>query len=279
MYCEKISSRFWEIYHLIECHISLWPDFALSTVFFYLCFYERQADKPARPIGWLGSCERKYCLLYREKVSWKHFKPFWRNITSKIVMSWKRLPKFRHITWFCCLCFCESQVDKPAPPIGWLGSWERKYCLPGPGKYYEKISSRFGEIYHLIECHISLWPDFALSTVFFYLCFYERQADKPARPIGWLGSCERKYCLLCREKVSWKHFEPFWINIIYNIVLSFKRLQKFRHITWFFLSMFLWKPGWQTSAANWLTRFMRKWIVFLAQGKYYEKISSRFGEI
>ena len=84
---KNFRAVFWEIYHLIECRISLWPDFALSTVFFYLCFYERQADKPARPIGWLGSCERKYCLLYREKVSWKHFEPFWRNVTSKIVFS------------------------------------------------------------------------------------------------------------------------------------------------------------------------------------------------
>ena len=154
MYCEKISSRFWEIYHLIECHISLWPDFALSSVFFSLCFYERQVDKPARPIGWLGSCERKYCLLCREKVSWKNFEPFWRNITSKIVMSWKLLPNFRQITWFC------------------------------------------------------------------YLCFYGRQAYKPARPIGWLGSCERTYCLLGVGKVLWKNFEPFWRNVTSMIVFS-----------------------------------------------------------
>ena len=152
MCCGKISSRFWEIYHLIECHISLWPDFALSTIFFYLCFYECQAYKPAQPIGWLGSCERKYCLLCREKVSWRNFEPFWRNITRKIVMSWKLLPKCRQIIWFC------------------------------------------------------------------YLCFYGRQADKPARPIGWLGSCERKYCLLSAGKVSWNNLEPFWRNVTYKIV-------------------------------------------------------------
>ena len=146
MYCEKISIRFWEIYHLIECHISLWPDFALSTVFFNLCFYECQADKPARPIGWLSSCERKYCLLCREKVSWKNFEPFWRNITSKIVMSWKLLPKFRQITWFCYLCFYGRQADKPARPIGWLNSGERNIVYLAQGKYYEKISSRFGEM-------------------------------------------------------------------------------------------------------------------------------------
>ena len=134
MYCEKNSSRFWEIYHLIECHINLWPDFVLSSVFFNLCLYECQADKPARPIGWLSSCERKCCLLCREKVSWRNFEPFWRNITSKIVMSWKLLAKCRQITWFCYLCFYGRQADKPARPIGWLGSGERKYCLLGAGK-------------------------------------------------------------------------------------------------------------------------------------------------
>ena len=125
---KKISSLFWEIYHLIEYRISLWPDFALSTVFYSLWFYERQADKPARPIGWLGSFERKYCLLCRQKVSWKNFEPFWRNITSKIVMSLKLLPKFRQITWFCYLCFYGRMADKPARPIGWLGSGKSKYC-------------------------------------------------------------------------------------------------------------------------------------------------------
>ena len=120
----------------------------------FLCFYERLADKPARPIGWLGSCERKYCLLGAGKVSWKNFEPFWRNVTSKIVMSWKLLPKCRQITWF------------------------------------------------------------------FYLCFYGRQADKPARPIGWLRSCVRKYCLLCAGKVLWKNFEPFWRNVTSKIVFS-----------------------------------------------------------
>ena len=129
------------------------------------------------------------------------------------------------------------------------------------GMYCEKISSRFWEIYHLIECHISLWPDFALSTVFFNLCFYECQADKPARPIGWLGSCERKYCLLCREKVSWRNFESFWRNITSKIVMSWKLLPKFRQITWFFIYVSM-DAGWQTSAANWLTRFKWKDILF-----------------
>ena len=128
------------------------------------------------------------------------------------------------------------------------------------GMHCEKISSRFWEICHLIECHIRLWPDFALSIVFFYLSFYERQTDKPARPIGWLGLCERKYCLLCREKVSCKNFEPFWRNITSKIVMSYMLLPRFRHITWCFLSMFLWTPGFQISAANWLTSFMWKEI-------------------
>ena len=127
--------------------------------------------------------------------------------------------------------------------------------------YCEKSLSRFWEIYHLIEYHISIWPDFALSTVFFYLCFYERQADKPARPIGWLGSCERKYCLLCREKVSWKNFEPFWRNMTSKISCPGSFCQNVARSPDLF-SMFLWMPGWQTSAANWMTRFMCKEILF-----------------
>ena len=152
MHCEKIMSRVWEICHLIECHISLWPDFAISIVFFYLCFYDRQADKPARPIGWLGLCKRKYCLLCREKVSWKNFEPFWRNITSKIGMSYMLLPRFSHITWFFCLCFYERQAFKSARPIGWLASCERKYRYLGTGKvllknfelFRRNVSSKIG---------------------------------------------------------------------------------------------------------------------------------------
>ena len=155
---------------------------------------------------------------FREKVSYKNFEPFWRNITSKIVMSFKVLVRFRHITcFFFYLCFYERQAFKSARPIGWLhvASCERKYC-------------------HLIECHISLGADFALSIVLFYHCFYERQSYKPARPIGWLGLCERKYSLLCREKVSCKNFEPFWRNITSKIAMSCKHLPRFRPITWFF---------------------------------------------
>ena len=128
------------------------------------------------------------------------------------------------------------------------------------GMHCENITSRVWEICHLIECHISLWPDFALSIVFFYLCFYDRQADKPARPIGWLGLCKRKYCLLCREKVSWKNFELFWRNITSKIGMSYMLLQDFVTSP-DFLSVFLWTPGFQISAANWLTSFMWKEIL------------------
>ena len=150
MYCERIMSRFWEIHHLIECHISLWPDFALSIVFFYFCFYERHADKPARPIGWLGLCERKYCLLCRVKVSWKHFEPFWRNIASKIVMSRKLLPRFRHICWFFSI-----YVSMHTRLTNQRGQSVDEVHVKGyivyltHGKYYEKISSRFEEMQHL----------------------------------------------------------------------------------------------------------------------------------
>ena len=195
MHCEKISSRFGEICHLIECHISLRPDFALSIVFFYLCFYERQADKQARPIGWLGLCKRKYCLLCREKVSCKNFEPFWRNITSKIVMSYMLLPRFRHITWFLLSKFLWTPGFQSSA-ANWLTrfKWKEKLSTLGRKCIVKIFRAVFLEIRHLIECHISLWPDFALSIVFFYL-------------------------------------------------------------------FFLWTPGWQTSAANWLTRFIWKEIM------------------
>ena len=105
--------------------------------------------------NWLTKFMWKEILstLPRESIM-KKFRAVWRNITSKIVMSWKLLPKFRQSTWFC------------------------------------------------------------------YLCFYGRQADKPARPIGWLGSGERKYWLLGAETVLWKNFEPFWRNVASKIVFS-----------------------------------------------------------
>ena len=138
--------------------------------------------------------------------------------------------------------------------------WKEKLSTLGRECIVKIFRAVFWEIRHLIMCHISLWPDFALSIVFFYLCFYERQTDKPARPIGWLGLCKRKYCLLCREKVSCKNFEPFWRNITSKIAMSCKHLPRFRPITWFFWSVLLCMPGFQISAANWLTRFMWKEI-------------------
>ena len=69
--------------HVLEAFAKMSPDHLIC----FLCFYGRQADKPARPIGWLGSCVRKYCLLFAGKVLWKNFEPFWRNVTSKIVFS------------------------------------------------------------------------------------------------------------------------------------------------------------------------------------------------
>ena len=163
---------------------------------------------------------------------------------------------------------CLLQPVFPWTPIvqtsaaNWLTKlkWKEKLSTLGRECIVKIFRAVFWEIRHLIECHINLWPDFALSIVFFYHCFYERQTDKPARPIGWLGLCERKYCLLCREKVSWKNFEPVWRNITSKIVMSFKLLPIFGHITWFFLSVFLWTPGFQISAANWLTSFMWKEI-------------------
>ena len=56
-------------------------------LFFNKGFYEHQADRLVRPIGWMGLCERKYCLRGAGTVIWKNVEPFWRNVTSKIVFS------------------------------------------------------------------------------------------------------------------------------------------------------------------------------------------------
>ena len=141
---------------------------------------------------------------------WKNFEPFWRNVTSKIVFWCMYLSIYYYEPMFAF-----TDVSMNANRTNERGQLADYVQMKGnivnfrQGMYCEKISSRFWEVYHLIEYHISLWPDFALSTVFFSLCFYERQADKPARPIGWLGSCEREYCLLCRQKVSWKNWSRF----------------------------------------------------------------------
>ena len=129
------------------------------------------------------------------------------------------------------------------------------------GKYYEKISSRFWEIwhlrYHVLEAFAKMSPDHLICVP----CFYGCQADKPARPIGWLGSCVRKYCLLCAGKVLWKNFEPFWRNVTSKIVFSSCSCLYIAMNDCLLLPMFPWTPIVQTSAANWLTRFKWKEIL------------------
>ena len=101
-------------------------------------------------------------------------------------------------------------------------------------------------------CHVSFWPDFAISHLYFSLRLYERQSVKPARLNGCPGSFEREYYLLCSAKVLWKNFEPFLKNITSNLVVSCQLLTRFRHITSLFLATFVWTPVCQSSAAKWL---------------------------
>ena len=177
-------------------------------------------------------------------------------------MSWKLLPKFRQITWFCYLCFYGRQADKPARPIGWLGSGERTYCLLGAGKVLWKNFEPFWRnktiedslLMHVLV-YILLW-----TTVCCYRCFHERKSYKLERPIGWRGSNERKYCQLKAGNVLWKNFEPFSRNLSSNR-MSYKLMTRFRPIKCFPLSLLLWTPGRQTCAANWLTRFMWKQLL------------------
>ena len=131
--------------------------------------------------------------------------------------------------------------------------WRGMYCEKKFIPFFINISSnrmswKLVARFHPINC-------FLLSL------FLWSQADKPARPISWLGLCERIYCLPCREKESWKIFKPFLRNISSN-KMSYKLMTRFCPINCFHLSLFLWTPGWQTSAAYWLTRFMWKEILF-----------------
>ena len=109
--------------------------------------------------------------------------------------------------------------------------------------------------------HVSFWPDFAISPLYFSLRLYERQSVKPARLNGCPGSFGREYYLLCSAKVLWKNFEPFLKNITSNLVVSCQLLTRFRHITSLFLATFVWTPVCQTSAAKWLPRLIWKWIL------------------
>ena len=126
--------------------------------------------------------------------------------------------------------------------------------------YCENISSRF------LRNTSSNRMSYKLMTRFrpidcFLLSLFLWTPDWQTSAANWLTRFMwNKYCLLCREKVSWKNFEPVWRNITSKIVMSFELLPIFGHITWFFLSVFLWTPGFQISAANWLTSFMWKEI-------------------
>ena len=82
------------------CHETDWPDFVISGVFSSWSFYEGQSHKLARPIGWLGLYERKYTPLAGDEVLLKNFKPFLRNLTWNIGMSYELIAVYRHIRLF-----------------------------------------------------------------------------------------------------------------------------------------------------------------------------------
>ena len=110
-------------------------------------------------------------------------------------------------------------------------------------------------------CHVSFWPDFAISHLYFSLRLYERQSVKPARLNDCPGSFEREYHLLCSAKVLWKKFRAVCEKYNINLVVSCQLLTRFRHITSLFLATFVWTPVCQTSAAKWLFRLIWKGIL------------------
>ena len=90
--------------------------------------------------------------------------------------------------------------------------------------------------------------------------WYDCQTHKLLRPNGWLGSFERRYCLLFSEAFceNWRAvFEKFDLQVI--------------HVMWvlwcymiveicLLISMFPLTPDAQSAAAEWLTRFIWKVI-------------------
>ena len=150
-----------------------------------------------------------------------------------------------------------------------LFTWRRESIMKTFRAVLEKCNIYDSLLMHVLV-YILLW-----TTVCCYRCFHERQSYKRARPIGWLGSNERKYCQLKAGNILWKNFEPFLRNISSNR-MSYKVIIRFRPINCFLLSLFLWTPGRRTSAANWLTRFMWKEILSTLPR---ESIMKKFGAV
>ena len=202
------------------CHVSFWPDFAISPLYFSLRLYERQSVKPARLNGCSGSFEREYYLLCSAKVLWKNFEPFLKNITSNLVVSCQLLTRFRHITSLFLATFvwtpvCQTSAAKWLPRLIWkeiLSTLCRVSIVRKFRAVFEKYNIN-------VSCVMSASEQISPYHLFFFsLRLYERQSDKPARLNSCPGSFEREYYLLCSAKVSWKNFEPFFEK--YNIKLS-----------------------------------------------------------
>ena len=143
-----------------------------------------------------------------------------RNISSNRI-TYKLIPRFRHINCFLLSLFLWTPGWQTSA-ANWLTRFMWMEILSTLPR--ESIMKEFRAVlekYNIYDSHVlEAFAKFSLYHLICFLCFYERQADKPARPIGWLGSCERKYCLLGAGKVLWKNFEPFWKNVTSKIVFS-----------------------------------------------------------
>ena len=129
------------------------------------------------------------------------------------------------------------------------------------GMYCENISSRF------LRNTSSYRMSYKLMTRFrpidcFLLSLFLWTPDWQTSAANWLTRFMWKEILstLPRESIMNKFRACLEKYITSKIVMSFKLLPIFGHITSFSLSVFLWTPGFQISAANWLTSFMWKEI-------------------
>ena len=177
-------------------------------------------------------------------------------------MSCQLPTRIRHITSLFLATFvwtpvCQTSAAKWLPRLIWKGILSTMFSesiVKNFEPFLKNITSNL-----VVSCQ--LWPDFAISHLYFSLRLYERQSVKPARLNGCPGSFEREHYLPCSAKVLWKNFDPFLKNITSNLVVSCQFLTRFRHITSLFLDTFLWTPLCETSAAKWLPRLIWKEIL------------------
>ena len=94
---------------------------------------------------------------------------------------------------------------------------------------------------------------------------YDCHTHKLLRPNGWLGSIERKYCLLLCGEIFMENSELFWGKMTSNTSMLSGSCWWYMIVeVCLLISMFPATPDAQSAAAKWLTRFILKVTFFPA---------------